>query len=562
VKNGASYQLTFSSYGQYQSETVEAYLYDVADPGTHISNIASVSSGNNSWTRQTMTLTATANAANAGVLLFINHDGSAGAGSGTRTVFIDEVRLSQSSAIPSVKSSVTSTITSLGIKSVRWPGGTLIDFFNWKDSVGPLHARGEEQASASFQTPSFGLHEFLDYCESIGVTPVLQVNFLKGASDASDLVEYVLGNSSTTQGAIRAANGRSRPWNATIFEVGNEPTMSYKGSGPVDHAALAYATAAKPVIASIKAKAAALGVPVKVSGIIEPTFQLAEWLSYFASDPDPAYAIDRMLYNWNMEALGQSGIGAVDFLDGHFYGYRKYDPSMTEAQAFPYVMGNGALLAQTLADKISPLSSAPVWITEFNIYPEEDTTHVVHTERMMDFQSGLAIGDIINSMITYGIEGAQMWNLAQPWFGMMQNPDSGDLRPAGIVFSLFSPMAGEEKIRVSIDLTEKVTVGTGSGSMPTGLSYPLISAIATKNAITGKARIILINRSYADSKSVRLTFDSPISGNANVLLYNNSSLSANNETAHNVAITQSTTNIPDPFVVTLAPHSITRIDMQ
>jgi alpha-L-arabinofuranosidase len=559
VKQGHSYNLEFSSYGDGSSYAVMTYLYTVSPTFQVISNSDFQTSQISSWKRHTVTLNATQDASSAYLFVLLVHPGT---DSLARSVWIDEVRLTDATAIPQIKTSVRSSILDLGIKSLRWPGGTLIDFFSWKDSVGSFSARGELKSSNSYQTPSFGLHEFLNFCESNGITPVLQVNFLNGSSDAADLVEYVLGAPSTIQGAIRAANGRSQPWNVRIFEIGNEPSASYKGGGSTENAGLAYAAAAKPVIAAVKAKAAALGKTVRVNGIIEPTFELADWLAGFAANPDPAYDVVRLIYNWNSQALGSSGIGAVDFLDGHFYGYQKFDPAMSEAQAFPYVMANGALLEKTLTDKIVPLSTLPVWITEFNIYPKEDNTNIVHTDRMMDFQSGLAVGDILNSMIRYKIQGAQVWNLAQPWFGLIQNPDTGNMRPSAYVFKLFSAMAGEERLNVTVDSTETVNVGTGSGSVPTGLTYPLISAIATKTS-SGKARIILINRSYTQSKTVNLTFDSPITGTADIYRYENTDLAANNENGNdNVAIVSSTAVFGAPFTVMLQPHSIMRIDMR
>lgn len=566
VSAGDTLMLTFSSFGVGQSTFLAFNLFDSANAAVPISCTAPCSaaavgyanSGNSAWQRHTVDLKITASAASAGLALYLYHDGAIG----TQTVRLDEVRLAAKNASPQVKPPVSLAIAQLGIKSLRWPGGTLIDFFNWKDAIGPLAARGEVKASNAYQTPSFGLHEFLDYCEANAITPVLQVNFLNGASEAADLAEYVLGSSATPQGAVRTANGRVLPWNVSIFEIGNEPADSYKGSGSTENAALAYAAAAKPVIAAIKSKAAELGKTVKVSGIIEATFQLADWLAPVAANPDPAYAIVRLIQNWNSHALGSSGIGNVDFLDGHFYSYGKFDLAMTEAQAFPYVMAGGAVLGKTLQDKIKPLSTLPVWITEFNIYPKEDNTDIVHTERMMDFQSGLAIGDILDSLISLKIAGAQIHNLSQPWFGLIQNPDSGRLRPSGFVFQLFSAMAGEERIKVTTDNTETVTIGAGSGSVPGGLVYPLISATATKTT-SGKTRIILINRSYTQTKQVALSFDTPVSGSADIYRYENNDLAAHNEgNTPAVAITKTTAIFGVPFKITLQPHSIVRIDMQ
>jgi len=193
---------------------------------------------------------------------------------------------------------------------------------------------------------SFGLHEFLNLCEELNITPLLQVNYRNGGADAAELVEYVLGDETTVQGAIRKYNGRTNPWDVVHFEVGNEPSESYKDSGTTENAPFTYSAAVKPVIAAMRDKAASLGKNIKVSGIIEPSFQLPEWMRIYATTPpyntDPLYSVIRMLYYWNADVLGASGFGDVDFLDGHFYGYREYDPAMNESDSFPFVMSGGA----------------------------------------------------------------------------------------------------------------------------------------------------------------------------------------------------------------------------
>ena len=94
---------------------------------------------------------------------------------------------------------------------------------------------------------------------------------------------------------------------------------------------------------------------------------------------------------------------------------------------------------------------------------------------MVDFQSGLAVADMLFTFMNNRIGGAHIWNLAQPWFGAIQNPDSGRLRPSGLVFKMISPFAGEEYLNASIDNSETITTVADSGNVPSGLSYPVIS---------------------------------------------------------------------------------------
>ncbi|HRX47113.1 MAG TPA: hypothetical protein P5120_06315 [Spirochaetota bacterium] len=559
ISNGSTYEFTFSSYGVGQAEILTMYLFDVGNPGVPISNSPYPSAGNNTWLRQTVTLTATADAENPGILIVLYHPNNDGS---TRTVYLDEMRLSKSGATPAVKTSVKNALNDMGVTSVRWPGGTLVDFFDWKSSIGTTAQRGEIQGFADYQTPVFGLHEFLNLCEELNMEPVIQVNFLKGTTEAEELVEYILGSDSTAQGAIRKANGRTAPWNVRYFEIGNEPSKAYRGIYSESDAALGYSLLVKPVNEAVKTKALSLGKSIKISGIIEPSFQLAEWLAAVAAMPGAAYDPVRLIYNWNSGALGASGFGSVDLLDGHFYGFREYDPLMTQEGVLNAVMASGATLEKTMSDKISPLSALPLILTEYHLFPEHKDTKVPQINYLHDFQSGLGIADIIISLMKLDAAGAHLYSFAHPYFGAVQNTDTARLRPAGLAMKMLSPFAGEEKLTVSADNTETVTIATGSGNIPSGLVYPVVSVFASKNSSTGKTRIVILNRSFGSTKTLTLTFGSPVEGSADIFTYSNSDLTAGNETGVNVSITETTGSFTVPFTVTVPAHSLTRIDMK
>lgn len=563
MKSGEQYKMTFSSFGVGRAETIIAYIFDVAHPGVPASNTIMVPTGNSSWLRQSVILTPSSDIENPGILIVVQSTDTS-----NHEVYLDEIRISKNSSVPAFKQSVKQSLVELGVKSARWPGGTLVDFFDWKSSIGSVLSRKECVSFSNYQTPSIGLHEFLNLCEELKIEPMLQVNILNGAAEAKDLVEYVLGNETTPQGAIRKANGRSAPWNVRYFEIGNEPSLTYKGSESAANTHLGYIALAKPVISAVKSKAASLGKEVQVSGIVEPSYQLADWFTaasaaVFASNPDPKIAVVNSLYYWNSEALSSSGIESVsDFLDGHYYGYREYDPALSEEDSFKKAMASGAVLEITYNDKIAPLSSKPLFITEYHFSPEHKTTKVIQIQYLQDFQSGLGIADILFSIIKMKSGGAHLYSFAHGYFGAVQNVDSKRLRPAGLAFKMLSVTSGEEIIEAVANDTESVTITTGSGNIPSNLTYPLISVLATKNAATGKPRVIILNRSYASPKTVSITLDAELTDSADIYTLNNLSLSANNESSENISISHATQSISSPLTITVPAHSLTRIDMK
>ena len=135
---------------------------------------------------------------------------------------------------------------------IRLPGGnylegdTLKDWYNWKETVGPLVDRPGHQAPwSSWSTDGFGLMEFLRWTEELHVEPALAVyagyslhgEHVKPGKDlepyvqsALDEVEYVTGDASTKWGAERAKNGHAAPFPLHYIEIGNEDFFDKSGT--------------------------------------------------------------------------------------------------------------------------------------------------------------------------------------------------------------------------------------------------------------------------------------------------------------------------------------------
>lgn len=135
---------------------------------------------------------------------------------------------------------------------LRLPGGnylegdTLRDWYNFKETIGPLVDRPGHQAPWSYwSTDGMGLLEFLEWCEDLKIEPVLAVYAgyaLRGdhvalgkdlepfVQAALDEVEYVTGDASTKWGAERARDGHSAAFTLHYIEIGNEDEFDKSGS--------------------------------------------------------------------------------------------------------------------------------------------------------------------------------------------------------------------------------------------------------------------------------------------------------------------------------------------
>ncbi|MDH3325518.1 MAG: hypothetical protein OEM38_02230 [Gammaproteobacteria bacterium] len=537
-----SYIVNFSSFGIAADTAVDIYLYDLS---YNIKATSNVAISNNSWTQHNIPLTLSEDVDSAIVGICLSQNSQ---------IKIDEVRLSAVGE-PAVIESLKLNVADIKVKSLRWPGGTLGDWFFWKKSIGNNIDRGELQAYSRYETPALGLHEFLNFCEEYNVTALVQINALDSVVSAQDIVEYIFGSDTSTQGAIRSLNGRAMPWSNVDFEIGNEPSVHYTTTNTVD-TALDYAALGNAITTAMKAKATDLDISIRLGAISEASFQLADWLS-----PTSSNDTVKMLALWNSQVFDDTnGISNVDFTHAHFYSSR-YTGADEESTYWPMLSG-GALLKRTIDETISPHTGAlPIWVTEYRgIVDDSAGTPVV--SYLKDYQSGLAVADIMFEMIIGKLDHAYVYSLVDAeGFGMIQNPLTSELRPTAHVFKLLSVAGGEERIPISVDNTETYTFTTGVGNIPSGLIMSKISVFATRNLATNKPRVFLINRDYSNNIQVTLTTDETLTTSVTRHSYTNTGLSANNESGiTNVNVVSLVETLSNPNSITVPAKSVIRLD--
>ena len=132
---------------------------------------------------------------------------------------------------------------------LRFPGGNFIEGNNltnsvrWKKTISGIARRPGHMNDAwgYWSTDGFGYHEFLQFCEDMGMEPLYGINcglalgyngntnntvplaqMGPWVQDALDAIEYANGDTNTTWGALRAANGHPAPFNLKYMEIGNE----------------------------------------------------------------------------------------------------------------------------------------------------------------------------------------------------------------------------------------------------------------------------------------------------------------------------------------------------
>ncbi|KAL2867342.1 alpha-L-arabinofuranosidase A [Aspergillus lucknowensis] len=129
---------------------------------------------------------------------------------------------------------------------LRFPGGNNIEGLSvdsrwkWNETIGPVvHRPGRDGGWHYPNTEALGLDEYLWWCQDMDMVPVLTVwdgksygGIVSGddmhpyIDDILNELEYLLGSPSTYYGALRAKNGRRKPWPIQYIEIGNEDDYS------------------------------------------------------------------------------------------------------------------------------------------------------------------------------------------------------------------------------------------------------------------------------------------------------------------------------------------------
>lgn len=151
-----------------------------------------------------------------------------------------------------LRKDLAGAIKDMGAKFLRFPGGNNIEGYSieqrwkWNETIGPLIDRKGRVGDWEYiNTNGLGLLEFLEWCEDLDMEPLLAVYAgfsldiwgQEGTSfpedrmgdvldDILNELEYIMGDTSTPYGALRASHGHAAPFDIKMIEIGNEDWFS------------------------------------------------------------------------------------------------------------------------------------------------------------------------------------------------------------------------------------------------------------------------------------------------------------------------------------------------
>ncbi|PYH88482.1 Arabinosidase A [Aspergillus ellipticus CBS 707.79] len=242
--DGSEFQSSFWIKGDYSGNITIRLVSNYT--GTEYGSATLTPSSNADNFTQNSVKFDTTKAPDGNVLYELTVDGGTAAGSslyfGYLTLFGQTYKSRENGPNPQLANVLDSVQGSF----LRFPGGNNLEGnsptgrWKWNETIGPLEDRpGREGTWGYYNTDGLGLAEYFYWCEDLGLAPVLGVwdGFALDSGGGTPLtgdaltpyvddvlkeLGYILGSTSTTYGALRAASGQEEPWNLTMVEIGNE----------------------------------------------------------------------------------------------------------------------------------------------------------------------------------------------------------------------------------------------------------------------------------------------------------------------------------------------------
>jgi len=135
----------------------------------------------------------------------------------------------ENSSIPNIKgyrTDVFNALKELQIPVLRWPGGCFADEYHWMDGIGSRNKRPKmvnNNWGGVVEDNSFGTHEFLNFCEMLGIEPYISGNVGSGSvEEMAKWIEYMTSDGDSPMANLRRQNGRDKAWKVKYIGVGNE----------------------------------------------------------------------------------------------------------------------------------------------------------------------------------------------------------------------------------------------------------------------------------------------------------------------------------------------------
>ncbi|HEY0827566.1 MAG TPA: alpha-L-arabinofuranosidase C-terminal domain-containing protein [Bacilli bacterium] len=537
VTSGKQYQVSVWLKQSSLSSNVQIALGSSANDSPSYTAYASttLSSIGSSFTKYTVTLTPNTTDKNA--KLFI---GTAGTG----TLWLDQISIMPLDSSEVVyggwRKDFVDRLIELNPVALRWPGGILADWYNWKDGIGSRDLRPPmyfAQWDAEWHYNDVGVDEFLQLSEAIGIKPTLNVNYGTGtAALAADWVEYVNGGSGTTWGAVRVNNGHSAPYAIKSWEIGNE-TWGWWSPGHTDAA-----TFAADYL------------------VFRDAMYAKDSTIKFIGEGGDGNSTDQ---SWNTTMIKNTAT-KLDELSIHYYSpqplpkaYNDFDVYKASVAAPVSIKDRFKATQDVILDNSD--EDIKIAVTEWNTMYFN-----THQRREGTVEAALQVAGLLNLFLSDpGATDHNFYSMLNEFWdgGAIKLGSRGNyVTPSYHILKLYATKRGEMKVN---SVVESATYNSPAiGNIPALSNVPYLDALATRSLDGQKLYISVVNRDSVNTYTTPITIQgvTGVNASANVYTLTASSYLAENtwKNPTNVQLASTTiTNASTSFSYTLAKNSVT-----
>jgi alpha-N-arabinofuranosidase len=375
-----------------------------------------------------------------------------------------------------------------GISNIRFPGGTLSDFYHWRDGIGPVDQRPvRDHATDPGSSPNvFGTPEFIRFCAAAHALPLITVNAGTGTADeAAAWVAYF----NQPSNADRAADGFPGPIGVKLWEVGNElylpgnPTDKMKITVPPEVYAdrfLEFAAAMRKVDPTIKL----IAIGTANSTVIQLPYP--DWTEVLLKKAAPQIDLIAVHNAYFPMIFGRKGLGAKEVYQSLWASPEAVDHSLGDLDALIDKYANGRPIGIAVTEWGALFSNAPHWIDHIKTMGS-----AVYLARLMQV--------FINHprvVLTNYFKFTDRTPMG--WVGYDQKP-----KVPYYVIQLFARHFGTRQVAATVEGSPTFSIGQ-VGVTPAESDVPEITAIAALDDSGRKLFVNLINRSWQTIHQVNL----------------------------------------------------------
>ncbi|WP_375423320.1 alpha-N-arabinofuranosidase [uncultured Friedmanniella sp.] len=399
------------------------------------------------------------------------------------------------------RADVIELVRELGVSAIRYPGGNFVSGFRWEDAVGPHGDRPArlDLAWHSTETNEVGLDEFAGWLDKVGSELMYAVNLgTRGVLEALDVLEYANIRSGTKLSDQRIKNGRVEPYRVKMWCLGNEMDGPWQlgHRNAEDYGKLASQTA-------------------KAMRQLDEGLELVVCGSSNANMPT--------FGSWEHTVLLHT-YDDVDFISCHVY-YEERDGDaasfLATATNMDHFIESVVATADTVRAQLNRTKRINISFDEWNVWyqqrfhAEEQITDIeqwpVAPRLLEDSYSvidAVVVGNLLISLLKHAdrVTSASLAQLVNVIAPIMTEPGGAAWRQ-----TTFFPFAITSRLAVGEALDVKLTTGTYDTAVYGAV--PLVDAVATHDAGTGRTAIFLVNRSLdaATTVSVDVSHLGPVS---------------------------------------------------